>query len=101
MTPDELKDLEQRAVAQPALYVRSLCMEIRRLTAENDELRKRTAQSLSFAGCAELRAACPWIPDKHCNSCHDRNAGVELEHDGKLYTVCCAVQRHYSEQPHD
>jgi hypothetical protein len=41
MTPDELKDLEQRAVAQPALYVRSLCVEIRRLTAENDELRQQ------------------------------------------------------------
>ena len=41
MTRDELKDLEQRAVAQPALYVRSLCVEIRRLTAENAELRAR------------------------------------------------------------
>ena len=41
MTPDELTDLEQRVVAQPALYARSLCREVRRLTAENDELRQR------------------------------------------------------------
>ena len=59
-----------------------------------------TEERMEFGGgCDELRAACPWIPDEHCGSCHTFDEGLELEHDGKLYTVCWRVSEHYDEKP--
>lgn len=52
-------------------------------------------------GCYDLLARCPWIPDEHCVSCHDSDEGSELEHDGKVYVVCCIVEEHYLEHSHD